>query len=406
MEEKYNKERGDRMKKNCHYLLYVLILLIILGTSRAKELKKYACNMGEEMKKTICREVVYESLGEKKILLGDLESSPAFSYLLCRGMGVDEWKQRQLEKKKEEKEEKSTSTIDLVEEENSKMREQEEKFLEQVKSDLNEKQELPEENVKGEKPNQLVEQLKKNKSVNFLLRKFYIVDSTTSVDKSVFQVDKMLKKDYSIKKTKEPKILIFHTHGGTEFFGEEKNKNSIIEVGVELEEQLEKKYGFTVLHDKTKYDYINGSMDRNKAYTKALDGVKKTLEENPSIEVVIDLHRDAGNNKTKRVTQIDGKTVAQFMIFNGLSRNKRGEIAYLHNDNLQDNLAFGLQVKLRAMERYPDLTIKNYLKGYRYNMHLCKRFLLIELGNQNNTVEEAKNTMSYLAEILNDVLTK
>lgn len=362
--------------------------------------------MGEEMKKTICREVVYESLGEKKILLGDLESSPAFSYLLCRGMGVDEWKQRQLEKKKEEKEEKSTSTIDLVEEENSKMREQEEKFLEQVKSDLNEKQELPEENVKGEKPNQLVEQLKKNKSVNFLLRKFYIVDSTTSVDKSVFQVDKMLKKDYSIKKTKKPKILIFHTHGGTEFFGEEKNKNSIIEVGVELEEQLEKKYGFTVLHDKTKYDYINGSMDRNKAYTKALDGVKKTLEENPSIEVVIDLHRDAGNNKTKRVTQIDGKTVAQFMIFNGLSRNKRGEIAYLHNDNLQDNLAFGLQVKLRAMERYPDLTIKNYLKGYRYNMHLCKRFLLIELGNQNNTVEEAKNTMSYLAQILNDVLTK
>lgn len=361
--------------------------------------------MGEEMKKTICREVVYESLGEKKLLLGDLESSPAFSYLLCRGMGVDEWKQRQLEKREEEKE-KSTSTIDLVEEENSKMREQEEKFLEEVKSDLDEKQELPEENMKSEKPNQLVEQLKKNKSVNFLLRKFYIVDSTTSVDKSVFQVDKMLKKDYSIKKAKKPKILIFHTHGGTEFFGEEKNKNSIIEVGVELEEQLEKKYGFTVLHDKTRYDYINGSMDRNKAYTKALDGVKKTLEENPSIEVVIDLHRDAGNNKTKRVTQIDGKTVAQFMIFNGLSRNKRGEIAYLHNDNLQDNLAFGLQVKLRAMERYPDLTIKNYLKGYRYNMHLCKRFLLIELGNQNNTVEEAKNTMSYLAQILNDVLTR
>ncbi|MBQ1394189.1 MAG: stage II sporulation protein P, partial [Lachnospiraceae bacterium] len=53
----------------------------------------------------------------------------------------------------------------------------------------------------------------------------------------------------------------------------------------------------------------------------------------------------------------------------------------------------------------PNLTIKNYLKGYRYNMHLCKRFLLIELGNQNNTMKEAKNTMSYLAEILNDVLT-
>ena len=170
-------------------------------------------------------------------------------------------------------------------------------------------------------------------------------------------------------------------------------------------EELEEKYGFTVLHDKTKYDQINGKMDRNKAYTKALDGVKEIMDQNKSIEVLIDLHRDAGSNNEKRITKIDGKTVAQFMIFNGLSRNRRGEIAYLHNDNLQDNLAFGLQVKLRAMERYPNLTIKNYLKGYRYNMHLCKRFLLIELGNQNNTMKEAKNTMSYLAEILNDVLT-
>ena len=104
------------------------------------------------------------------------------------------------------------------------------------------------------------------------------------------------------------------------------------------------------------------------------------------------------------MTELDGQSVAQFMIFNGLSRNRSGEIKYLYNSKLQDNLAFGLQMKLRAMELYPNLTIRNYLKGYRYNMHLCKRFLLIELGNQNNTVEEARNTMPYLAEILNDVL--
>lgn len=388
------------MKKKYRCLFYVLIIVIVFGTSQSSNIKKSIFHIWGQVQDCFFREITWISLGEKRVLLGNLEESPAFSYLLCRGGGVNAWKQKQWKEKKKQK-----ATLRLVEDENSKMRAEEEKFLERVGSDLNKKHNIQQENSKKEKTDQLVQQLRKNKNTNFLLQQFYIVDATTSVDKSVFQVEKMLNKNYAIKKTKEPQILIFHTHGGTEYFGKETGENSIIEVGEKLKEELEEKYGFTVLHDKTKYDQINGKMDRNKAYTKALDGVKEIMDQNKSIEVLIDLHRDAGSNNEKRITKIDGKTVAQFMIFNGLSRNRRGEIAYLHNDNLQDNLAFGLQVKLRAMERYPNLTIKNYLKGYRYNMHLCKRFLLIELGNQNNTMKEAKNTMSYLAEILNDVLT-
>ena len=93
------------------------------------------------------------------------------------------------------------------------------------------------------------------------------------------------------------------------------------------------------------------------------------------------------------------------MFFNGLSRNRNGNIGYLYNPNLQYNLAFSLQLKLKCMENYNDFAKPVYLKGYRYNLHLRKRALLIELGNENNTLEEAKNAMPYLASVIDKVLS-
>lgn len=287
----------------------------------------------------------------------------------------------------------------------------EESALEEMTKEKEENQKLEPVTVeeKGQKEtgkkNALVEQLKKKKTVNFLIDNFYIVDSTTCIDKSVFKVEEFLKRDFSIKKVDKPQILIFHTHAGTEYFADgTSKKDSIVATGAYLAQILEEKYGYQVIHDETKFDYINGKADRNKAYSQALTAITKVLEENPSIQVVIDLHRDGVNSNLRRVTEIDGKPTAQFMIFNGLSRNKNGNISYLYNPNLESNLAFGLQVKLKAMELYPDLTIRNYLKGYRYNMHLRERFLLIELGNENTTVEEARNTMPCLAKVLDEVL--
>ncbi len=76
----------------------------------------------------------------------------------------------------------------------------------------------------------------------------------------------------------------------------------------------------------------------------------------------------------------------------------------MYNPNLEGNLAFSLQLKLKAMELYPTLTRPNYLKGYHYNLHLREKSLLIELGNQNNSSEEAMNTLEPLAEVLHTVL--
>ena len=254
-----------------------------------------------------------------------------------------------------------------------------------------------------------IQNLQRTGSLNYLLRNFYIVDSSTSINKKIFDVEALLNTNLSMKKTSEPQIYIFHTHGASEHFIDSKpgdKSESVVGVGTYLADILEKKYGYQVIHDETEYDRINGKIDRNKAYNKAATGLKKALKENPSIQVVIDLHRDGVGNKVHRLTTINGKKTAQVMFFNGLSRNRKGDIRYLKNDNLQANLSFSLQMKMKCMELYPNLAKPVYLKSYRYNLHMRKRSLLIELGNENNTLAEAKNAMGPLAKVLNQVLSE
>lgn len=252
-----------------------------------------------------------------------------------------------------------------------------------------------------------IKELRENLDSEYLLKNFYVVDATTSADTGVFNVKKMLNADFSLKKSDNPQILIYHTHGGTESFSDSEAGNkdeSVVGVGAYLAEVLEEEYGYHVIHDETEYDIINGVADRNKAYTMSMAGVEKNLKKYPTIEVIIDLHRDGVSGTQKRLTTVNGKKTAQIMLFNGLSRNKSGPIDYLENPNLLSNLSFSLQLKIKSMEQYPNFATPIYLKGYRYNLHLAKRSLLIELGNQNNTLQEAKNAMEPLADILNQVL--
>jgi stage II sporulation protein P len=255
----------------------------------------------------------------------------------------------------------------------------------------------------------LIQELFKTKSINFLLKNFYTVDSTTSVDNSDFNISYMLKRNFAIKKDEEkPQILIYHTHATSEAFSDSvpgDKSGTVVGVGETLTKILEEKYGYNVIHDESEYDVVNGRIDRNKAFNAALANVKDTLKKYPSIKVIIDLHRDGVQGDKKKVADINGKKTAQVMFFNGLSRNRKGPIDYLFNKNLKGNLAFSLQLKLKAMEEYPNLTVRNYVKGYRYNLHVGERCLLIELGNQNNTLEEANNAMEPLADILNQVLS-
>ena len=104
---------------------------------------------------------------------------------------------------------------------------------------------------------------------------------------------------------------------------------------------------------------------------------------------------------------LQGRPTARFMFFNGLSYLRRqGEISYLETPYILDNLAFSFQAQVLANEYYPGLTRKIYLKAYRYNMHLCPKSMLVEVGAQTNTLEEAMNAMEPLADIIDKVIKK
>ena len=207
----------------------------------------------------------------------------------------------------------------------------------------------------------------------------------------------------------EPKVLIFHTHVREDFVG----GATVADVGEALAETLEKKYGLKTIHitesfyeasNKTKF-VSNGEYERMEPV------IQKVLDENPSISLVIDLHRDGVDENVHLTTDINGKPTAKIMLVNGLclNRNLAGEVEEkvdLPNPYLSDNLALSLQTMVTMNELYPGLARKIYLNEWRYSTHMRPYSLLMEWGAQTNTSEEALNAVEPVAEILAKVLQK
>lgn len=247
--------------------------------------------------------------------------------------------------------------------------------------------------------------LEKLNDFDYLVQNFYQVDSTTTVKSDQLNVAALTGKNMKIAHdASTPQILIYHTHS-LEGYADSipgDRSTTVVGVGDYLTELLTQQYGYNVIHDTGEYDTI-----RDKAYSKAAPALEQILADNPGIDVVIDLHRDGVGENTRLVTNVNGTDMAKVMFFNGLSRTtKLGDIAYLYNPYIADNLAFSFQMQLTAAEYYPGYTRKIYLKGYRFNMHYCPKTLLVEVGAQTNTVQEAKNAMVPLADILNKVLSE
>lgn len=242
---------------------------------------------------------------------------------------------------------------------------------------------------------------KKLQDFDYLRQTFYQVDNTTTIGKNQLDVDKLMKPDLTVDRSVDgPQILIYHTHSQERYADSKDTSTGVVGVGDYLTKLLEDE-GFRVMHHKGEYDVG----DRDHAYSKAAPEIQKILEDHPSIQVVIDLHRDGVGENTRLVTTQNGKKMAKIMFFNGLSRTTAsGDIPYLKNPYISDNLAFSFQMQLAAAEYYPDFTRRIYLKGYRFNMHFCPKSMLVEVGAQTNTFEEAKNAMEPLADLFAKVL--
>lgn len=207
--------------------------------------------------------------------------------------------------------------------------------------------------------------------------------------------------------TKVPKVLIFHTHVREAYEG----GATVADVGEALKQTLESQYGIGVLHDTTSfYEPTNTtSFPTSGEYERMEPVIRKILEKNPSIEVVIDLHRDGVNEGVHLTGKVDGKSAAKIMFVNGLCRHRNldGKVVDktdLMNPYLAENLAFSLQSQMTMNTLYPGLSRKIYLNEWRYSTHMKPYSLLLEWGAQTNTSEEALASVPAVAKVLATVL--
>lgn len=241
---------------------------------------------------------------------------------------------------------------------------------------------------------------------DYLMKNFYSVHASTTAPRDLMKAEELLGMDMRVEQdTSVPQILIYHTHSQETYkdYGPDNPGASVVGIGNYLTMLLQEK-GWNVIHDTSSYDLKGGKLDRSKAYNYALEGVSKILEENPTIQVVLDIHRDGVKETLHLMSEVEGKPTANIMFFQGMSRTPEGEIEYLPNPYLKENLAFSLQMQLEASRYFPGYTRKIYMKGLRYNLHLRPRSALIEVGAQTNTGQEAMNAMEPLAELIDRVL--
>ena len=256
------------------------------------------------------------------------------------------------------------------------------------------------------------EDIEKLRDLSYLRSHFYTVDSRTALTDDYFNADNMLKTDLRLDMSSPgPKVLIFHTHSSEMYADSDPNNlmDGVVGVGERLAELLSANYGIEALHDTGRYDIIDGISHREDAYERMEPSVEQILRDNPSIEVAIDIHRDGVPEDTRLVTNINGVPTAQVMFFNGLClENKEGNLRqyYLTNPYIQTNLALSFDAQLTANSLYPSFTRRIYLNAYRYSLNMLPKSMLIEVGAQTNTKEEALNAMGPLATILAQVLLK
>lgn len=207
-----------------------------------------------------------------------------------------------------------------------------------------------------------------------------------------------------------PSILIVHTHASESYTPTNQNsylpsdpsrtediRFNMVRVGEEMTNEL-KKYGLNVIHDKTIHDYPSYT----NSYKNTLSTIDKYIENNPSIQIVLDIHRDAlqaeDGTKTKLVTEIDGEKVAQVLVLCGTNQ------AGLPNDHWEENLKFALKIQDKLDKLYPGFARPLSIRKERFNMHATNGSLILEIGTNGNTLEEALASIKYLAKCIAEVL--
>lgn len=209
----------------------------------------------------------------------------------------------------------------------------------------------------------------------------------------------------------EPVVLVIHTHG-TEAYSPEGSisykdegelarsqdtDENVVAVGAVFAETLNERGVRTlhceVMHDKESY---------KDSYIRAASSIARYLAKYPSIQYVVDIHRDSmtarDGSLIRPVTEVDGIATAQVMCVVGSNYNGT------EHPNWQDNLSLALKYRTALNEKYENISRPVYLRGSAYNQQYAPLSILLEVGASGNSLSEAKNAAALAAEVLADII--
>lgn len=208
----------------------------------------------------------------------------------------------------------------------------------------------------------------------------------------------------------DPLVLIYHTHTTESYTPSEKFKYTpdntyhtkdvnfnMVKVGEVLADELNR-LNVPTIHNKTFHD-IPTYMT---SYANSLKTVEGVLKQNPSIKIVIDLHRDAPVSdlqKAREITtvKIDGATYARFLLVVGTDKT-------FPHPNWKENYRFANFLNDKLEQRYPGISRGLDLRSERFNQHVSNKAILLEIGSHGNTMEEALASAKVFAEVLADAV--
>ncbi len=198
---------------------------------------------------------------------------------------------------------------------------------------------------------------------------------------------------------KKPSVLIIHTHTTESYFDKDRNLDdgkNMIKIGSVIADKLNEG-GIKVIHNKTVHDYPSYSG----AYTRSFATVSNELKKNPDINVILDIHRDAvsteDGSKVSLVSEINGKKTAQVMFVVGTD-------AQLTHDYWRENLNLAVKLQEKANSMYPGFTRPINIREQRFNQQASKGSIIVEVGANGNTLNEAILAAERLSDVLLEVL--
>lgn len=204
--------------------------------------------------------------------------------------------------------------------------------------------------------------------------------------------------------TKEnPQILLYHSHAGETYsdspegnYHSKEKKKSVLEVGTLVTDELSKK-GWGVVHSIKYHDYPSF----NESYASSKKTIQEMLPKYESIDIAIDLHRDAREIDTSEKLEAERKRMTT--VYNGEPVAKFFFVVGMKNENLNEVRALAEDITKFAQEKYPELirpVVEN--KYGTYNQSMANNHVLIEVGSNGTTSEEAQNSAKYIAQILDE----